>query len=157
MILHKRTWLKAEPSFFIFFVIFIKNLYLYDLWRTIWINHVVCCSLRCHCNISIITLHIVSALYSLEDDWRNIVENAHLLSEKQTQQQTALWELAETEVAYIKTLKVVTDVSKIFNYNLHFDNLHFYVFVQSNPLYLTISMIELIKLINWHIIWISEN
>ncbi|XP_029167289.1 pleckstrin homology domain-containing family G member 5 isoform X2 [Nylanderia fulva] len=50
------------------------------------------------------------ALYSLEDDWRNIVENAHHLSEKQTQQQTALWELAETEVAYIKTLKVVTDL-----------------------------------------------
>ncbi|KAL6432664.1 hypothetical protein ACFW04_006240 [Cataglyphis niger] len=50
------------------------------------------------------------ALYSLEDDWRNIVENSHLLSEKQTQQQTALWELAETEVAYIKTLKVVTDL-----------------------------------------------
>lgn len=35
-----------------------------------------------------------------------------MLSEKQSQQQTALWELAETEVAYIKTLKVVTDVSK---------------------------------------------
>ncbi|XP_070154087.1 pleckstrin homology domain-containing family G member 5 isoform X6 [Polyergus mexicanus] len=50
------------------------------------------------------------ALYSLEDDWRNIVENSHLFSEKQTQQQTALWELAETEVAYIKTLKVVTDL-----------------------------------------------
>lgn len=72
--------------------------------------------LRCHCNISILSLCIVSALYSLEDDWRNIVENSHLLSEKQTQQQTALWELAETEVAYIKTLKVVTDVSKIVIY-----------------------------------------
>lgn len=54
----------------------------------------------------------VSALYHLEDDWRVIVENSDLLPEKQQQQQTALWELAATEVAYIKTLKVVTDVSK---------------------------------------------
>ncbi|XP_011498943.1 PREDICTED: pleckstrin homology domain-containing family G member 5-like isoform X2 [Ceratosolen solmsi marchali] len=49
-------------------------------------------------------------LFSLENDWRNIVENSELLSEKQQQQQTALWELAQTEVAYIKTLKVVTDL-----------------------------------------------
>lgn len=55
----------------------------------------------------------VSALYHLEDDWRVIVENSDLLSEKQQQQQTALWELAATEMAYIKTLKVVTDVSRL--------------------------------------------
>lgn len=60
----------------------------------------------------------LSALYNLESDWRDIVENSHMLSEKQTQQQTALWELAETEVAYIKTLKVVTDVSKVSTYFL---------------------------------------
>lgn len=34
------------------------------------------------------------------------------LNEKQRQQQTVLWELITTEVAYIKMLKVVTDVSK---------------------------------------------
>ncbi|XP_053996880.1 pleckstrin homology domain-containing family G member 5-like isoform X5 [Hylaeus anthracinus] len=50
------------------------------------------------------------ALYDLEDDWRDIVYNSDQLSEKQQQQQTALWELAQTEVAYIKTLKVVTDL-----------------------------------------------
>ncbi|XP_043250056.1 pleckstrin homology domain-containing family G member 5-like isoform X6 [Colletes gigas] len=50
------------------------------------------------------------ALYNLEDDWRDIVYNSDQLSEKQQQQQTALWELAQTEVAYIKTLKVVTDL-----------------------------------------------
>lgn len=33
------------------------------------------------------------------------------LSDRQQQQQTALWELIKTEVAYIKTLNVVTDVS----------------------------------------------
>lgn len=32
------------------------------------------------------------------------------MSERLQQQQTALWELIKTEVAYIKTLKVVTDV-----------------------------------------------
>lgn len=55
---------------------------------------------------------LFSALYSLERDWRDIVKDSDLLSRKQTKQQTALWELAETEVTYIKTLKVVTDVSK---------------------------------------------
>ncbi|XP_076231940.1 pleckstrin homology domain-containing family G member 5 isoform X1 [Calliopsis andreniformis] len=50
------------------------------------------------------------ALYNLEEDWRNIVYNSDQLTEKQQQQQTALWELAQTEVAYIKTLKVVTDL-----------------------------------------------
>ncbi|XP_068984929.1 pleckstrin homology domain-containing family G member 5 isoform X2 [Bombus flavifrons] len=49
-------------------------------------------------------------LYNLEHDWRDIVQNSDQLSEKQQQQQTALWELAQTEVAYIKTLKVVTDL-----------------------------------------------
>lgn len=55
----------------------------------------------------------ILALY-LEQDWRDIVQNSDQLSEKQQQQQTALWELAQTEVAYIKTLKVVTDVSPFF-------------------------------------------
>ena len=35
-----------------------------------------------------------------------------MLSEKARSQQTALWELVETEVAYIRTLKVIQDVSK---------------------------------------------
>ncbi|XP_014218570.1 pleckstrin homology domain-containing family G member 5 isoform X2 [Copidosoma floridanum] len=50
------------------------------------------------------------AVFSLEDDWREIVENSELLSDKQQHQQTAIWELVETEAAYIKTLKVVTDL-----------------------------------------------
>lgn len=63
-----------------------------------------------------VKLHFIAALYNLEDDWRNIVYNSDQLSEKQQQQQTALWELAQTEVAYIKTLKVVTDVSTSHKY-----------------------------------------
>ena len=50
------------------------------------------------------------ALYSLEEDWTDIVRNAHMLNEKAKSQQTALWELVETEVAYIRTLKVIQDV-----------------------------------------------
>ena len=50
------------------------------------------------------------ALYSLEEDWTDIVRNSHMLSEKARSQQTALWELVETEVAYIRTLKVIQDV-----------------------------------------------
>uniref|UniRef100_A0A0C9QY91 PLEKHG5_0 protein n=2 Tax=Fopius arisanus TaxID=64838 RepID=A0A0C9QY91_9HYME len=49
-------------------------------------------------------------LYTLEEDWRDFVDNWERLSEKQQQQQTALWELAQTEIAYIRTLKVVTDL-----------------------------------------------
>lgn len=46
----------------------------------------------------------------LENDWRDIVDNWKILNERQQQQQTALWELAQTEVAYIRTLQVVTNV-----------------------------------------------
>ncbi|XP_076180300.1 uncharacterized protein LOC143153205 isoform X4 [Ptiloglossa arizonensis] len=63
------------------------------------------------------------ALYNLEDDWRNIVYNSDQLSEKQQQQQTALWELAQTEVAYIKTLKVVTDLFMACLCNLQASNI----------------------------------
>ena len=38
-------------------------------------------------------------------------ENAQHFDEKTRSQQTALWELVETEVAYIRTLKVIQDVS----------------------------------------------
>lgn len=80
----------------------------------------------------------LSALYNLEGDWRDIVENSQTLSEKQSQQQTALWELAETEVAYIKTLKVVTDVSKVTT---------LYVFRERPNLSELITLLKLIKLL----------
>ena len=59
---------------------------------------------------------LFSALYSLEEDWTDVVghESALGLDEKTRSQQTALWELVETEVAYIRTLKVIQDVSKIY-------------------------------------------
>ncbi|KAF5282725.1 hypothetical protein FQR65_LT02722 [Abscondita terminalis] len=51
----------------------------------------------------------IDALYKLEGDWRMLIDHTGL-NEKLQQQQTALWELIKTEVAYIKTLKVVTDL-----------------------------------------------
>ncbi|XP_030757570.1 pleckstrin homology domain-containing family G member 5 isoform X1 [Sitophilus oryzae] len=52
----------------------------------------------------------IDALYKLEDDWRDIIADYNDLNDRLQQQQTALWELIKTEVAYIKTLKVVTDL-----------------------------------------------
>ena len=50
------------------------------------------------------------ALYSLEDNWTDIVESHAQLSERLKAQQTALWELISTELAYIRTLKVIQDL-----------------------------------------------
>lgn len=47
----------------------------------------------------------------MEDDWQSVVTSAGALNEKHRQQQTAIWELLSTEVAYIRTLRVITDVS----------------------------------------------
>ena len=68
------------------------------------------CFFFCLDNQSLFNLDF-PALYSLEEDWTDIVRNSHMLSEKARSQQTALWELVETEVAYIRTLKVIQDVS----------------------------------------------
>ena len=51
------------------------------------------------------------ALYSLEEDWTEIVVWERLVGEKERGQQTAIWELITTELAYIRTLKVIQDVS----------------------------------------------
>ena len=47
----------------------------------------------------------------LEDSWRTLVEGQDQLDERQEQQQSAIWELVETEATYIHMLKVITDVS----------------------------------------------
>ena len=54
---------------------------------------------------------VEEALYSLEEDWTSIVEGAAGLSDRVRAQQTALWELINTELAFIRTLKVIQDVS----------------------------------------------
>lgn len=53
----------------------------------------------------------ILALYKLEDDWKEIVTKNREILETERHQQAAIWELVQTEVAYIHTLKLVTDVS----------------------------------------------
>ncbi|XP_059085132.1 pleckstrin homology domain-containing family G member 5-like isoform X3 [Tigriopus californicus] len=53
---------------------------------------------------------VEEALYSLEEDWSDIVRHSNGLSERVRSQQAAIWELVETEVAYIRTLKVIQDL-----------------------------------------------
>ncbi|XP_078414145.1 pleckstrin homology domain-containing family G member 5 isoform X2 [Cetorhinus maximus] len=46
----------------------------------------------------------------LEGSWQEIIEAPEKLTRKQCHQQEALWELLNTEVAYIKKLHVITDL-----------------------------------------------
>ncbi|XP_042222522.1 pleckstrin homology domain-containing family G member 5-like isoform X4 [Homarus americanus] len=46
----------------------------------------------------------------VEDSWRTLVEGHEQLDERQEQQQSAIWELVETEATYIHMLKVITDL-----------------------------------------------
>ncbi|XP_067873355.1 pleckstrin homology domain-containing family G member 5-like isoform X2 [Heterodontus francisci] len=50
-----------------------------------------------------------TSLY-LEESWQEIIEAPEKLTRKQCHQQEALWELLNTEVAYIKKLRVITDL-----------------------------------------------
>ncbi|XP_069998085.1 uncharacterized protein [Penaeus vannamei] len=46
----------------------------------------------------------------VEDSWRTLVESHEQLDDRQEQQQSAIWELVETEATYIHMLKVITDL-----------------------------------------------
>ncbi|XP_068251164.1 LOW QUALITY PROTEIN: uncharacterized protein [Palaemon carinicauda] len=46
----------------------------------------------------------------VEDSWRVLVEGHEQLDDRQEQQQSAIWELVETEATYIHMLKVITDL-----------------------------------------------
>ncbi|CAG0905570.1 unnamed protein product, partial [Darwinula stevensoni] len=51
------------------------------------------------------------SLYALEEDWRDVVNEAtEVKTERKRQQQTAIWELLQTEAAYINTIRVITDL-----------------------------------------------
>ncbi|CAL4060890.1 unnamed protein product [Meganyctiphanes norvegica] len=56
-----------------------------------------------HCDLSEIEVHC-------EGSWRDIVESSELMDDRQDQQQSAIWELVETEATYIHMLKVMTDL-----------------------------------------------
>lgn len=53
----------------------------------------------------------LESINSLEADWRPIVERWGDLTYRAKQQQSAIWELVESEVLYLKTLELLTDVS----------------------------------------------
>ncbi|XP_064461240.1 pleckstrin homology domain-containing family G member 5-like isoform X2 [Ornithodoros turicata] len=48
--------------------------------------------------------------FKLEDNWRVIAENADSYPKRVRNQQDAIWELISTEVSYIRTLKVITEL-----------------------------------------------
>lgn len=52
----------------------------------------------------------VDSYYYLEPEWRSIVDNADQLSARIQSQNEAIWELLQTEVFYIRRLKVINDV-----------------------------------------------
>uniref|UniRef100_A0A9J7YES1 Pleckstrin homology domain containing, family G (with RhoGef domain) member 5b n=1 Tax=Cyprinus carpio carpio TaxID=630221 RepID=A0A9J7YES1_CYPCA len=47
---------------------------------------------------------------TLEESWRQLLEDPETLSRRQFQQQEAVWELIQTEASYIKKLRVITDL-----------------------------------------------
>uniref|UniRef100_A0A8C5HNN0 Pleckstrin homology domain containing, family G (with RhoGef domain) member 5b n=1 Tax=Gouania willdenowi TaxID=441366 RepID=A0A8C5HNN0_GOUWI len=46
----------------------------------------------------------------LEDSWQTLLDNVETLTRRQFHQQEAIWELLQTEMTYIKKLKVITDL-----------------------------------------------
>lgn len=48
--------------------------------------------------------------YYLEPEWRLIVDNPDQLSQREQSQNEAIWEILQTEVFYIRRLKVINDV-----------------------------------------------
>ncbi|XP_072143352.1 uncharacterized protein [Dermacentor andersoni] len=48
--------------------------------------------------------------FRLEDNWTCIVDNPESLPKRVRNQQDAIWELISTEVSYIRTLKVITEL-----------------------------------------------
>ncbi|KAH7641872.1 rho guanine exchange factor-like protein [Dermatophagoides farinae] len=52
----------------------------------------------------------VDSYYYLEPEWRSIVDNADQLPARIQSQNEAIWELLQTEVFYIRRLKVINDV-----------------------------------------------
>ncbi|KAL4220833.1 Pleckstrin y domain containing [Mactra antiquata] len=53
---------------------------------------------------------IDEAVYSIETDWRAIVDCSKSLSKRQQDQQEAIWELLNTELQYIRSIRVISDL-----------------------------------------------
>ncbi|CAN7987000.1 unnamed protein product, partial [Ixodes hexagonus] len=48
--------------------------------------------------------------FRLEDNWRSLVDNPDSYPKRVRNQQDAIWELISTEVSYLRTLKVITEL-----------------------------------------------
>lgn len=48
--------------------------------------------------------------FRLEDNWRSLVDNPDSFPKRVRNQQDAIWELISTEVSYLRTLKVITEL-----------------------------------------------
>ncbi|XP_021339321.1 pleckstrin homology domain-containing family G member 5-like isoform X2 [Mizuhopecten yessoensis] len=49
-------------------------------------------------------------IFEIEPHWSSLVDNASSLTKRQHDQQEAVWELLQTEVFYIRSLRVITDL-----------------------------------------------
>ncbi|KAK3104745.1 hypothetical protein FSP39_009161 [Pinctada imbricata] len=63
------------------------------------------------------------ALFNIEPHWSSIVDNASTLTKRQHDQQEAIWELLNTEVQYLKSLRVITDLFMCCLINLQSESL----------------------------------
>uniref|UniRef100_UPI00398E85F0 pleckstrin homology domain-containing family G member 5-like isoform X3 n=1 Tax=Pristiophorus japonicus TaxID=55135 RepID=UPI00398E85F0 len=82
-----------------------------------------------------------TSLY-LEGSWQEIIEAPEKLTRKQCHQQEALWELLNTEAAYIKKLRVITDLFLCCLVNLQESGL----LVEVDPKKLFCNVQEIIRL-----------
>ncbi|XP_052284286.1 uncharacterized protein LOC127880865 isoform X3 [Dreissena polymorpha] len=48
--------------------------------------------------------------FSIESDWREIVTNSQDFTKRQKDQQEAIWELLQTELQYIRSIRVISDL-----------------------------------------------
>lgn len=56
------------------------------------------------------SVFVCTAINTIEEDWRLIISNWNDLSYRSKQQQSAIWELVESEAVYIRTLELLIDV-----------------------------------------------
>ncbi|XP_056017709.1 pleckstrin homology domain-containing family G member 5-like isoform X4 [Ostrea edulis] len=62
-------------------------------------------------------------LFEIEPHWSSVVDNASMLTKRQHDQQEAIWELLNTELHYIKSLRVIVDLFMCCLINLQSESL----------------------------------
>nr|XP_022337376.1 pleckstrin homology domain-containing family G member 5-like isoform X6 [Crassostrea virginica] len=62
-------------------------------------------------------------LFEIEPHWSSVVDNASMLTKRQHDQQEAIWELLNTELHYIKAIRVIVDLFMCCIINLQSESL----------------------------------